>query len=130
MTDLLSIIRTRLIAASVANSTTWQCFIGMAPDTQDQVISLELTGGLPQDTHEGENVHQTFQVRVRTAHMAYAACETKWWAMYSALHGRESLLASYGIRLIQAQASGPLVYYDQENRVNMTANFLVTRDYA
>lgn len=128
MTDLLTIIRTRLLTQSVANTTTWPCYIGYTPDLTDQVISLELSGGFPQDTHGNENVHQTFQVRVRAARLDYTACEIKWWAMYAALN--DANLSASGIHLIQAMSSAPLAFYDEKERVVMTANFRVIRAYS
>ncbi len=123
--DMLSIIRDKLIADGVANSTTWKCWINYAPDIADQVISLHMTGGYPQDTHGGENVIQTFQVRVRAPRLSYSVCLDKWWQMFRCLN--DANLSASDIHLIQATMSGPLEYLDEENRVNMTANFRVVR---
>jgi hypothetical protein len=127
MADLLSTIRTKLIADAVANLAAWKCWIGYYPDDigTDQLIALNLTGGFPQDTHGGENVHQTFQVTVRAARTDYATCEAKWWAMFRSLNDAD--LSASDIYLIQAMASGPLEYLDALNRTCMTCNFRVVR---
>lgn len=122
---LLDIIKTKLTTASVVNGTTWKCFIGFCPDDQDQVISLHLTGGLPQDTHGGENVTETFQLRVRAATLDYATCETKWRAAFNALQDAD--LSANSIYLIQALTSGPLEWFDEKDRPNMSVNFRVMR---
>lgn len=124
--NLLDIIRDKLVADAVVNSTTWKCWIGYSPDTQDQLISLHQTGGYPQDTHGGENVHQTIMVRVRAGRLDYNVCLDKWWQMFRCL--QDANLSASDVRLIQSTASGPLEYFDQENRVNMTANFRIVRD--
>ena len=126
MADLLSIIRTKLIT-DLVSTAAWPCFIGYYPDDigTDQLIALNLTGGFPQDTHAGENVHQTFQVTVRAARTSYATCESKWWNMFKCLNDA-NLIAS-DINLIQAMASGPLEYLDALNRTCMTCNFRVIR---
>ena len=122
---LLDIIKAKLTSAGVIDGTTWRCFIGFAPDTQDQLISLHATGGYPQDTHAGDVNRETFQLRVRTGEMAYTDCETKWRAAFNALHDAD--LSASDIYQIQAESAGPLEYYDENGRVNMTVNFRVTR---
>lgn len=126
MTDLLVLIRDRLVAHGVVNTTTWPCYINYAPDVSNQLVSLHLTGGFPEDTHGSENVIQTFELRIRAAQLGYTACEAKWWETYD--HLQDADMSNAGIRLIQAMASGPMTYMDPENRVNMTMNFRVVRD--
>ena len=121
---LLDDIRTVLLAAGVANSTTWKCWVHYAPDTADQCISLHLSGGLSQDTLAGENVRPTFQVRVRAARLSHAVVEAKWWEVFAALNDAD--LSAYNIYLISAQNTGPLEWLDSANRPNMTLNFIVT----
>ena len=123
---LLDIIKARLIATGVANTTTWRVFVGFCPDVSDQVLSLHLSGGFPQETHEGDNVTESFQVRVRAAKLDYVTCEAKWREALYALHDAD--LSASGIRLIQAMAMGPLEWYDESQRPNMSANFRVVRD--
>ena len=127
MSALLDIIRTRLIAAGAANTSTWKCYIGFCPDAAEQLMSLHLSGGYPQETMEDDYSIETFQLRVRSG--VYTTCEAKWQACYSALHGQEDAIGN-SIRLIQAMASGPLEYYDDLKRVNMTMNLRVIRDRA
>jgi len=123
---LLDIIKAKLVSAGVVNNTTWKCFVGFCPDVQDQVVSLHLSGGFPQDTHENDNVIETFQCRIRAARLDYAACEAKWRQVFNALQDAD--LSANGIRMIQAMASGPLEWYDENQRPNMTINFRVVRD--
>lgn len=123
---LLDTIRQKLIDDGVVDGTTWKCFIGAAPDDQDQLISLQLTGGFEQDTLGGENVLETFQVRVRSGAREYVTCEAKWRAMFDSLHDAD--LSASNIYLIQALATGPLTWDDDKLRTNMSANFRVTRD--
>lgn len=122
---LLEAIKSHLVFAGVVN-TGWDCFIGFCPDSQDSVISLHQTGGYPDETHQGETVKSTFQVRVRSGPLDYAGCQEKWWEMFRALHNAD--LASQGIRLVLAESSGPLEYYDSKDRPNMTANFVAVWD--
>lgn len=121
--DLLESIKTYLTSAGVVDGITWQCFIGYAPDAQDQIISLHYTGGLPQDTHGGENISPTFQLHVRTGPLEHAACANKWWQAVKTLNNAD--MSAQGIALIQSMATGPLPFNDEKNRVNMTANFRV-----
>jgi len=123
--SLLPIIRTRLISAGVID-TGWDCFIGYIPDVQDQLIGLSPTGGFPQDTQENDNLIETFQANVRSGVRAYAVCEAKWAELFSAL--QDANLSSSGVRLIQALQTGPLIWYDDRNRPNMSVNFRVVRD--
>lgn len=123
---LLDTIKTKLTSAGVVNGSTWVCFIGYAPDPQDQLVSLHMTGGMAQDTHDNKNITETFQLRVRAAPLAYIVCYTKWLAAFNALQDVD--LASSGVRFIQALAASPLEFFDEKNRPNMTVNFRVIRD--
>lgn len=124
--SLLETVRTALITAGVATSgsgSAWPCYIGYAPDDQDQLISLEFTGGFPQDTQQGENTIETFQLRVRAGYLLHSTCETKCRAAFNALENADLT----GVNLIQALNSGPLSFLDTKNRPNMTVNFRVVR---
>lgn len=122
---LLDIIKAKLAADGVADGAVWRVFIGFAPDTQDQLISLHLTGGFPQDTLGGETIRGTFQLRVRGAYRDYVTCEAKWRECFNALNDAD--LSADGICLIQALAGEPLEYDDAKSRLNMTMNFNVKR---
>lgn len=125
---LLDDVRTHLINQSVANTTTWKAFVGYTPDEADQVISLNPTGGRPQDTHGGENAHDTFQVRIRAAKFEYTICEAKWWDMFDALQDADlSSVSGADVYLMQCENVGPLHYVDDKQRPNCTANFRVIR---
>lgn len=123
--SLLDIIRQKLLDENVGNSSTWKVYIGYAPDDQDQIIALTPSGGFPDSTQQGENVYETFQVKVRSARRAYTVCENKWREMFAALHDAD--LSDSDIALIQAMATGPLAWYDENTRPNMSANFRVIR---
>lgn len=127
--NTLEIVKARLLAAGVStvNTGAWPCFIGTLPDLQDQVLGMQYTGGFPQDTHLGENAHQTFQVFVRA--VAYNTCEAKWHAMHAALNNGESdtTMAAAGIHLMQCYTGGPIFFLDSKGRSVMTANFRVVR---
>lgn len=122
--SLLPIVRNRLIATGVVE-TGWTCFIGYGPEEGDKQILLSPTGGFPQDTQQNENLQETFQVTIRAAQLDYEACEAKWTEVFEALTDAD--LSASGIRLIQALQSGPLVWYDDKNRPNMSVNFKVVR---
>ena len=64
---LLNDVRARLVALSlVEGGTGWSCYIDRSPDTQDQVVVLEDTGGFP-DAHKGQHRYPTFKLSVRAA---------------------------------------------------------------
>ena len=103
MANLLSIIRAKLLADDVA-TVLWTCFIGYYPDTGiDQLLALNLTGGYPQDTHDGNNVFQNFQVTVRAARTDYTVCESKWLSVFNCLS--DANLIANDVYLIQAMSS-------------------------
>jgi hypothetical protein len=89
-------------------------------------MSLHLTGGEPEDTHLGENLIWTFQLRVRSRAFKFSEAEAKWFQAYQALHNAD--LSANGIRLITALSSGPLHFTDDKNRPNFTSNFRVVFD--
>ncbi len=132
--QLLEVIRRKLIADAVVNSTTWKCYIGYTPDDQDQAISLTLSGGFPRDTLSGANVLPTFQVTIRTGYLSRAACETKWWQVFNSLDEGDPTvsgdgdLSEGGVRLISPMNTGPLEWLDAKNRVNMSVNYRVVMD--
>jgi hypothetical protein len=122
--SLLETVRTQLASVGVVN-TSWPCYIGYMPDDgSNTAISLQWTGGIPQDTLGDENLRETFQVKIRGAFLGHAACEAKWRAMYAALHSQETAL---GVSFIMAITSGPLAWTDGKNRTCMSCNFLVHR---
>lgn len=123
---LLDIIRDKLIAENIVEvHSTWKCWIGFAPDTTDRIVSLHATGGFPQDTLLNENLRPTFQVRVRGQRLDYSVCEAKWREVFTCLQNAD--LSSEGIFLVQAMTSGPLEFYDEKERINMSANFQVVQ---
>lgn len=118
----LDAVAAKLVSAGVASGSgtgVWPVFVGWVPDLPNQAIGLQATGGFPQDTHAGENLLPTFQVLVRAAEWEYAACNTKWSAMFAAL--QDATIT--GVYLIQAMASGPMSFVDAKNRMCMTVNF-------
>jgi hypothetical protein len=126
--SLLDTIRTRLTDQAVVDGSTWKCFIGYTPDAQDQVVSLNPTGSWHgQETHEGDNVHDTFQVRVRGSKLAYNTCEGKWRDMFDALQDADLSASPNFVYLLQSEQTAPMYYLDEKQRPNMTANFRVTR---
>ncbi len=118
-------IRAYLVTAGVI-SGTWKCTVGFMPDDGDQHISLIYTGGFPQDTMQGENLHQTFQVMIRASEHDHPTCEAKWFQVFGALQDA----AISGIYLIQAMATGPLTFHDDKNRIMMSVNFRLIRSNA
>lgn len=125
MTSLLPLIKTALVSAGVVE-TGWTCWIGYGPEEQDQQIILNPTGGSAQDTQQNENLLETFQTCTRAAPLEYDVCLAKWNEVFEALTDVD--LSASGIFFIQALQSGPLVFYDDKNRPNMTANFRVVRE--
>lgn len=126
MAILLDIIRSTLISAGVVEgSTGFKCFVGYAPDDQDQIVGLMPTGGGEQETHGGENVNGTFQAKIRTGQFAFVACEAKWRAVFNAL--QDANLSASGIYLIQAMNTEPLMWVDEKNRYCASVNFRVIR---
>jgi hypothetical protein len=128
---LLETVKEKLEADGVVNGSTWKCFVGFLPDDQDQCISIHLTGGFPQDTHEGENVLMTFQALVRAGDRAHDVCEAKWWDMFNSLQDADFGASPVGdatVYLCQAMATGPLTFGDEKQRTCMTANFRVVKE--
>lgn len=125
MTATLYRVQAKLLSAAVSTGTTgaWPCFVGYVPDLPDQMIGLQFTGGFPQDTHEGENLLETFQLFVRGGEQAHSTVYDKWKAAFDALENSDIT----DLRLIRAMASAPLSFSDARNRQCMTANFNVVR---
>jgi hypothetical protein len=122
---LLDTVRTKLTTDGVVDGSTWKCFIGYAPDDQDQIVQLTPSGGLPQDTLGNETVRDTFQVLVRAGELEYGTCETQWWAMFNSLQDAD--LGASDVYYLQALSSAPAFYLDENRRPNMTANFQARR---
>lgn len=127
---LLDDIYNYLTAYGLVNGNTgWPCYEGYMPDDQDLTVALYETGGYPADTILRENQRLTFQLRVRGSRRDYARVRQKWQDLFNALQDSlDPLLA--GVCLLQAMHYGPLVFTDDKGRVNMTANFRVTRQPA
>jgi len=125
--SLLTAIRDHLISQAVVDSDNWKAFIGWTPDTQDQVISLTPTGGLPQDTHGGENALGSFQVRVRAGKLDYATAESKWWDAFDALQDADLSASPDFIYMVEIENSEPLYYVDSKSRPNLTMNCRTVR---
>lgn len=116
---LLESVRTYLISSG-AISSGWSCYISAAPDDANQIVVLEFTGGFPQDTHAGENLRPTFQVRVRGDRMNYSTVESKWYDIWKKLHNTSSIS---GVRMMLAVQTAPIVLHDEKGRLNMLVNF-------
>lgn len=125
-------VQARLLAQGVSTGTTgnWPCFLGYMPDSPDQMLAIQYTGGYPQDEHSGSNMLQTFQVAVRAAKLSHSICETKWKAMFNALQDSEGSTGMTDIYLVQANNTGPLDFLDAKNRHVMTCNFRLVRSKA
>lgn len=124
---LLTDVRTYLTAQSLVEGVTgWKCYIGFDPDAQDNTVLLVHSGGFPQDTLRNENLRPTFQLRVRAGQREHSVCLVKWQAIYDALHDAD--LSAYNVRLIQADASGPMAWPDDKQRICMSMNFSVVVD--
>lgn len=118
--SLLTNVRNFLIAQNaVSASGAWPCYIAYTPDDVDQVVSIEPTGGFPQDTHAGENFLQTFEIRIRAGRLDYATAEAKWYEIFRLLN--QNTLS--GVNMIVGLGSGPLTFPDTKNRPNLTMNF-------
>lgn len=124
---LLENILQKLTDDGVVDSN-WPCYIGLAPDNQNQVLQLAETSGLPEITHDGTK-QPAFQVLVRAARYGYSTCRAKWQEVYDSLNDAgwsdtsPDPLEDYA--LIQAVSSSPLSFYDGNERPNLTVNFQV-----
>lgn len=117
---LLEDVRTKLSNAGMLSG--WKCYIGFMPDDQAQSICLTYTGGFPQDTHGGENLHVTFQVMIRAGELDHSACSTKWYSVFSTLQDATDIS---NVNLIQAMGTGPMSFVDDKHRTMMSMNFRV-----
>jgi len=132
--NTLEAVSARLLAQGVSTATgntsgtaTWPCFIGFMPAAPDQCIAVQYSGGFPQDTHAGENMHPTFQVAIRAGAYQHSTAETKWIAAFNALQGSQGATAMTDFQMVEAMNSAPIVIYDEKNRPVMTLNLRAVR---
>jgi hypothetical protein len=85
---------------------------------QNSECTLYLTGGFPQDTHQGETRRPTFQVAVRGDELGYAAAEAKIRAAYAAIENANLT----DVYLLHAM-SEPLQWNDAKNRTVFSQNY-------
>lgn len=113
----------RTAGITTVQSGSYPCFIGVLPDLPNTAVGINYTGGYPQDTHQGENLLETFQVFVRAGEKDFATAYAKWYAVFNALENA-SLSDIY---LLRAMTSAPLSFIDAKNRQCLTSNFNVVR---
>lgn len=122
--SLLDTVRNKLVSAGIVEGTTgYRAYIGYAPDDNDKIVGLMPYGGQPQDTHQGENSTEMFQVKVRAGSLDYAEAETKTRAVLNCL--QDASLTD--VNLIQAMSMGPMCWYDENSRPNFSLSFRVIR---
>lgn len=97
------------------------------PNTPDQCISVQYTGGFPQDEHGGANMLPTFQVAVRAGQYQHAVCEAKWLEMFNALQDSQGSAQMADVYLVQGMNTGPITFPDELNRPCMVCNFRAVR---
>jgi hypothetical protein len=117
---LLDIIRQKLIDDGVVTSG-FPCWINYQPSQPDTSMCLVLSGGLPQETLGNENLHATFQVKIRVGMLDFASFEARCQEIFESIQDAD--LTADGIFFIQALASSPLVWNDDLNRVVGSYNF-------
>jgi hypothetical protein len=121
------LIQTHLqnLGISTGQSGAWPCFVGYIPDSPNQMIGIQFTGGFPQDTHLGENLLPTIQIYVRGGEQEHSTVYAKWKAIFDAIENANIT----DVHLIRAMSSGPLSFPDTKNRSCMTMNVnLVVRN--
>lgn len=130
--NTLEIIKARLLQAGVTTgeSGNWPSFIGHFPDIQTQEISIQYSGGFPDDTHLSENRWQNVIISVRAE--SHDVCYTQWKAQHAALNNAEDAgspsMYSRGIWLIRSGQGAPAFFIDSRSRCVMTDNYLIVRD--
>lgn len=117
---LLEIIRQKLLDDGVA-SEAFPCYVNYHPESPDASMALMLTGGFPQDTLGNENLHVTFQIKVRAAKLDFATLQAKCLAVFESLQDAD--LSQDSIHLIQAMAAAPLTWNDDLLRCCGSYNF-------
>jgi hypothetical protein len=133
--NTLDAIQARLLAQGVSTETgnaagnaAWPCFRGFMPDSPDQCITVQYTGGFPQDTLGGENMLPTFQVRIRAGELAHGTCEAKWIAAFNALQDSQGATGMTDFALVRAMSTAPIYMVDDRNRPIMILNFAAVRN--
>jgi len=137
MANLLDEIAARLIGQAVGvtgTTASWVVYKGWEPETPDQVFSLFETGGLANQSHDGDLLDvPTFQIRVRGASTStgYPAARTKIAAARTALEGMTAGTFSGRYYCSVVANSEPLsLGHDASHRPRLVVNFTALRSRA
>lgn len=115
-------IKNELEETGVVGDGTWLAFVGYTPDDQDWVISINPSGGFQQETHGGEYVVPTVQLRVRGPRLDFQTTHDKFWDVFNALNNVATIANVYSIHPL---TSGPNMFMDANQRPNMTVDFVL-----
>jgi hypothetical protein len=126
-------IRSYLISLGiVGGATSWPVYCGYFPESSnDKMVAIFETAGMPADTLERENRRLSFQTRVRASRLDYQVAYDKWLEIFNALQDAQSSGGSpdylAGVIFIQAMQVGPNHFNDENERPNLTSNWRVLR---
>jgi hypothetical protein len=120
--NIYEAIKNELEERGVANDGVWLAYVGYTPDDQDRVISINPSGGFRQETHGGEYVVPTVQIRVRGPRRDFETTHDKFWDVFNALNNVSTIENVYFIHPI---TSAPNHFMDSNQRHNMTVDFMI-----
>lgn len=124
MPTLLDVLFNKLTTDGVVGGASgFAGFVAYSPDTQDQIVSVYDSGGLPEETQQKLYSVATVQVRVRSKELDYLTGRQQWDLVYASLQNAD--LSAQGVLSILAMNSAPLYFIDSKNRPNFTVNFRV-----
>lgn len=125
MPAILKDISALLTSAGVV-TTGWVLKEAWTPDTPDQVVSIAETGPYVYgpDHYGTANATGSIQARVRGNKLDFSTARAKWDAVFNALHGKQFTGGSSSKQYFEMEALNitPLVWYDQNERPNLTLN--------
>ena len=116
-----------------ANSQGTNLYIGSLPDSPDVVVGLfQYQGRPPGEVLDVPGVRRErpgLQVQVRSAPNAYADAEARAYAIYDLLQVANATLGSGFYQEVRPLGSPFPLGRDQNRRVVLATNFLVSRDW-
>ena len=116
-----------------SNGQGTNLYIGSLPDTPDVAVALfQFQGRPPSEVLEVSGIRQErpgLQVQVRSSPNGYADAEARVYAIYDLLQIANATLGSVFYQEVRPFGSPFPLGRDENRRVVLAANFLVSRDW-